>query len=66
MGNWKAIDEDARNSGPVLLGWVNFDASVGFWDDDTGEWCWLNSDMQCEPYMTQPTHWMPLPERPRG
>jgi len=61
---WRPIDEDARNSGPVLCGWVLRDASVGFWDDDVDKWCYLDSDMSAHAYVTQPTRWMPLPAPP--
>lgn len=64
--NWQPIEtapkSGAFNSGTILLFGPDMGIGIGWFDTDGREWindCFPDHCNECEP-----THWMPLPERP--
>ncbi len=64
MSEWQPIDTAAKDS---TRRWLFFphkqpddQQCVGWWDDDYG--CWID---YADSNITDPTHWMPLPEPPK-
>ena len=56
MSDWRPIETAPKDGKPVLLGHRDFEPMSGFWLR-SGRWnSW--------PWYAQPTHWMPMPERP--
>lgn len=63
--DWMPIDTAPQDGTPVLLGFPkNLHAQVGHCE--YGVWGALNFDFSFTRYVTQPTHWQPLPAPPRS
>jgi hypothetical protein len=60
-GKWQPIE--TADGDVVLLGFPRLlHALVGHLEN--GKWGWLDADMGFNPFLTQPTHWQPLPDPP--
>lgn len=56
---WQPIETAPKNGSFILLATPKGRIADGFWSPAYGVWSW--------PYvMIEPTHWMPLPERPNA
>lgn len=56
---WQPIETAPKNGSSILLATPKGRIADGFWSPIYGVWSW--------PYvMVEPTHWMPLPERPNA
>ena len=59
MTMWQPIETAPKDGSFILLATPKGRIADGFWSPVYGVWSW--------PYvMIEPTHWMPLPERPNA
>lgn len=67
MTEWQPIETAPKIEGDrLLVAWPNRQAwvTIGFWSDEYhGLKAWAD-DMTENPFVPQPTHWMPLPAPP--
>jgi hypothetical protein len=66
VSEWQPIETAPRDRG--LIGywayskWPPGEWSYGIMKTVAGSWVDVGT---CDPYLTEPTHWMPLPEPPK-
>ena len=69
MMEWQPIETAPKDSTIVLLyglcvDWASAGVTMGYFNEDYG-WRSQETDGYNDPFLLQPTHWMPLPEPPK-
>lgn len=67
MSEWRPIETAPKDGRTILLAMpVGDGLGVGYWMEEANEWVPAAPIIVLTVFMTQPTHWMPLPEPPEA